>query len=780
MPLPQAICKLLYTFCKIRGSQVVSRFFANEPKYLEPMLDAFHAWATGLDSSSDTSALVQERTTITWEVNYIFMLWLSHLLFTPFDLHSLDSVRSSSEVSQLEDLSLPSGLPNISVRLISLATASLSSAGKEREAGVTLLVRLALRPDMRQVGLHDTLIQWTRSWLKATSSGQRSGSIYTSIGVLSFLAGVVKSADIGVIGPFLLGIYESIANLSTNESEGSKEILSSALSRKAMIKIYCAISVTTIQHSLSSLHIPDYVLEEVIDYLLTCLSDNDTPVRHAASKALSIITAKLDHAMAAEISDAVISCLDENVLWDDIEAINKSTKDLEPVPIAKERERNLTAVSPLRWQGLILTLSHLLFRRSPPAFQLPGIVNSLILALGFEQRSSSGNSIGANVRDAACFGIWSLARRYTTAELLNVDTSSVRAAEAMNRSISILQILAMELVTTATVDPSGNIRRGASAALQELIGRHPDTIVEGISLVQTVDYHAVALRSRAVNEVAISAAMLDSLYWQDVLNGLLSWRGIGAVDSDSRRQAAHAIGQLCRDRNVDDVTIVIDVLYHKLDSLNAREIEKRHGLLLAIVAIVEEASSRNESPTFGRIWKLFDSTSILTERDFTSPILRPELTAEAVCSLIHVLASAPTRKGLVLKPPKLTTINTCVRYLELSLYRRERIVVTNASQAAKAIFDLVAQDAREKLLGEWIEKCLPQNSGVGTKTLGYLAALGAVYESQTNGAVERDRIVKAILSNIVATADIETKVEALRSLTEGVLPFGSEGIIAPQ
>lgn len=95
---------------------------------------------------------------------------------------------------------------------------------------------------------------------------------------------------------------------------------------------------------------------------------------------------------------------------------------------------------------------------------------------------------------------------------------------------SVLQVLATELVISASLDPAGNIRRGSSAALQELIGRHPNTIAEGISVVQAVDYHAVALRSRAIMEVAFQASKLAKPYMVGILDALLGWRGVGDAD----------------------------------------------------------------------------------------------------------------------------------------------------------------------------------------------------------------------------------------------------------
>ena len=148
--------------------------------------------------------------------------------------------------------------------------------------------------------------------------------------------------------------------------------------------------------------------------------------------------------------------------------------------------------------------------RSIPSSSLAPVLAALRLALSFEKRSAtSATSTGTNVRDAANFGIWALARRYTSAELQAINLIS-----ADGLSLPALQTLATDLVVAASLDPAGNVRRGSSAALQELIGRNPDTIAEGIQVVQVVDYHAIALRSRAVEEVAIGAASLSDEYHQ--------------------------------------------------------------------------------------------------------------------------------------------------------------------------------------------------------------------------------------------------------------------------
>jgi hypothetical protein len=95
--------------------------------------------------------------------------------------------------------------------------------------------------------------------------------------------------------------------------------------------------------------------------------------------------------MATQVIEAVLDSLTHNVLW-----------VTNTIGGAQGKKRDLSAVNPLEWHGLILTLSHLLYRRSPPPESLSEILNALLLGLSFERRSTSGSSVGTNVRDAAC------------------------------------------------------------------------------------------------------------------------------------------------------------------------------------------------------------------------------------------------------------------------------------------------------------------------------------------------------------------------------------------
>jgi hypothetical protein len=537
----------------------------------------------GSQQEDGQSANPQTADTWDWEERYITLLWLSQLLLAPFDLASISSEDTDDIVQPtISGLTWPANTPGLTIRAVPLALRYLSSSGKERDAAKALLVRIAMRKDMQELGILKALVQWAISSLQVSMQSDRSTYYY--IGVLSFLAGILVSSEgTADMNPYLEQITRFTEKISAGDDPVFKSIIASAVARKTILKILRTIAVLLI-HNPESMAESDMAIEATIDHMLDSLADSSTPVRLAASKALSAITLRLPEEMAVEVGLAVLENLKKNLLY-----AEKKGK--------QRRYRDLSRVNPLQWHGLMLTLAHLLYRRSIPANKLPPILNALRLGLAFEQRSTSGSSIGTNVRDAACFGIWAMARRYLTKDLQLLKLKEdVFSQGGPIKEASALQTLATDLVISASLDPAGNIRRGSSAALQELIGRHPNTIAEGIKVVQVVDYHAVALRSRAVQEVALQAAQLSDQYYQGLFTALLGWRGIRDGDSSARRTAAHAIGKLVWAKNLASgnswkgLRDAIDVVGELLKDLSVREVEDRHGLILALTAIIENFS----------------------------------------------------------------------------------------------------------------------------------------------------------------------------------------------
>lgn len=756
------------------------------------MLDSFQAW--NQISTPMPENLTNSHGSMIWEERYITLLWLSHLMLTPFDLISISS--TGPEDFMFKSIELPPETPAVAKRVIKICTRHMFLASRERDAATRLLIRLTLRPDMRDICLLDSLLQWALLSLLPQPAVGELIHVHYYIGILSFLSGVIASTDNSIITPFLVETSEKIQAIIAEESPVSHEIFSSALARKLIIKILRSITLQALlaDSSISPSNpfsLLDSMLEDVIDQLLTFLGDKDTPVRFAASKALSVIAAKLDPSLAARITEAVIDGLEEDTFWEAVKGKSKVyTQDSTDISILR---RNLTAVNPLRWQGLVLTLSHLIYRRSPPVEQLAEILKALIIALRFEQRSSIGTSVGTSVRDAACFGMWALSRRYTTKELLSVDASRIHPTHTPGSGCSVLQIISNEVLLAATLDPSGNIRRGASAALQEMIGRHPDTIQEGIPLVQTVDYHAVALRSKALLEVAVGASRLNESYRCLIVDGLLDWRGIRSADSRSRRFAATAIGFLCTNRSATDMETILGQVQAMLKSLHPRQVEERHGLLLSLAAMVNESRKirRDEHDSdcadlqiFLRLWDIFRFVCPLADNELTSTALRPHLTSEAACAVISALSLATSENMSVagkVHGPSAEGLRSCLNILNLSLLRPEDASIRVSSKAASDIFLVLDLERKREIIENWLNT-LKRDQEMGklrdsNKCMGRIAAIGLVFQHfspSKKPEISRVDIINALLCQTEPSNEIEARVAAINSITCGPLTCNSK------
>jgi len=738
LDLQLAICCIIYTLCKVRGYKVVVGFLNNEPRYLQPVLKQVEETLSTLKHDNGE-----------WQTPYVLLLWLSHLLLTPFDL---SSIYGSSEyhVELSADLRVQDSLPPIARSTLAVALAYLSSSTKAQDAAAKLLVRLVERPDMQSLRLADSLVAYTIDSLQSQKL-DASATSYRSIGPLRFLAGIARTSELGHLIP---NIYRICL-----ESSGTEDapIITNAVAKKITVKIFRNIVITSLKTTSASTPLAEFcessgVVEEAIDYLLRSLGDRDNPVRYGAAKALSMIISELDAEMGYEVIQAILQALKDDI----------------PHIIGSTDYRN---ANPLRWHGLILALSHTLFKRSASPDQLPDIVTSLALALQFEQRTATGSSVGTNVRDAANFGIWSLSRRYTTQELLSVDASDLGSLSGHVQSPSVIQYLANQLLLAACLDPAGNIRRGSSAALQELIGRHPNQVYEGINLVQIVDYQAVGLRRRAMLDVAGSAAKLHQTYWEALANALLRWRGIESTDVLSREAAAASLSRLGSTSRSSHSTVLEDVLAQLLDTLPSAT-EHLHGLTLTLAFLLQSAlESSSKSELTGISLDILDTSdlhSILrillsADKDFSARSLRSEVpiaTAKmlaAYCRLLTADQQHTTTEAL-----------ECIDELTERIFLRfDDTVLQAIPLLAHSLFALKRSNALSPGALD-LEHLARSISTDGSKSslhgAGRAMALGALIHPFTDGPTNGgDSTAVSTLCALVDVANVEWRVVGIKA-----------------
>ena len=782
LPLPRAISKLLYVFCKVRGFKVIIRFFNNEPKYIEPLLANLDAWKEGL--------AVADAPKMIWEEVYIMLAWLSHLMLTPFDLCSVSSILlpNSGKVS----VGLDIDLPNIAKSLLSVALRQLSQASKERETASLLIVRLALRPDMQRLGLLQKIVQQVVDNLGHVDLASQ----YPTLGLLSVLAGLMISGSDEDVAPIARTLFIFCYNSATDDTAAALAIRNTAPARKLLIKtmrasLIHAISLSEKQSVYFPFEAVDPMVEDAIQFFLESLADKDTPVRMAASKALSQVTLKLDSSMASEIVQAVVDSFSENMLYEkpdargviELQAITDITHQQ-----ARKLKPNYSAVDPLRWHGLMLSLGHLLFRRAPPPDQLTSTMRCLLSGLNFEQRSNTGTSIGTSVRDAACFGIWALSRKYTTSEVNAVDANELQVITANGLSsvkqTSTVQLFAIQLVVSACLDPSGNIRRGCSAALQELIGRHPDIVDQGIPLIQVVDYNAVARRSHAMQEVAASAAKLSSTYHEGIIAALLGWRAAMAADSDSRRDAAESLGSLADEYIGDKKTAVLEHIMQVLKvtkSANSATIARvRHGLLLTMAALLRPRPNKQlliPLPIALLIWQAIQKYAGSVGGRITKDLeLVMEATAVLISSLAQLFISAKRDSPTRLQQVPQETLQRSLSVLhDFEGSTDNGAVVKACASATEDTFQLLNPDFKAQLVNLWLGDRASKRSGFNSKAR--IVTLGAIFDAVIKHDAENDvdgagvsmshyqqRIVKQLQDFVTGDWPIETKVAAVKSL----------------
>jgi hypothetical protein len=730
-----ALASILYTLCKVRGAKVIVGFLNNEPRYLDTILTKLE------DVTFD-----QSTEDLSWKVPYVLLLWLSHLLLTPFDLASI-SARPVRDGSQTAWMALHADLPTVAQRVIQVGAIHLSASTKAQDAAAAMLVRLATRPDMQRFRVADSLVE--DAIAKLAPSAESPSTIYQQLGPLRLLAGIATSADVSHVLP---SIYRSCEKLSADGTVSP--VTENAVGKKLIVKIFRNIAILTLRlpsvsGPLRSFLETTSVLEDVIDHLLQSLGDRDTPVRYAAAKAISLIISELEPEMGHEVIQAVLETFKEN--------IPRSAVGVD-----------YQTVNALKWHGLTLTLSHALFKRSASPSQLLDILNALVSALNFEQRTATGSSVGTNVRDAANFGIWSLSRRYTSDELLSVDMNDLRSVASSSKQETVIQVMAVQLLLSACLDPAGNIRRGSSAALQELIGRHPNQVTEGIAIVQIVDYQAVGLRKRGLIDVAGKAASLDLVYWEALMDGLIGWRGLSSVDVTSREAAALSLANfvtIAEDR--DGLTHVADRLLAEVEN---SAIESMHGIICSLSNLLDLPISTvgdEHAPTAHRhYWRTLQSCGIL-QVDLNPRSLKSELP----------VAIAKLTTGVCRRESAYVGQNAGQEFVSFDGMERvtERLLARHEDPILQVIPDMVKQLRRLRRLTNQSSGCLDiqiltravaaDSSKAVLTGAGRAIALGAITLQHESGLLgDGAALSMPILCNLVRATNVDWRIIGIRAL----------------
>ncbi|GAM85093.1 hypothetical protein ANO11243_030960 [Dothideomycetidae sp. 11243] len=638
---------------------------------------------------------------------------------------------------------MPAGCPLIVLRIVAVATSSLGSLTRLHQAAAKVLVRLLNRPDAQSLQLHEAIIPQACKLIEAGFETRHVNQ--KAVGYLRLLVGIVATCGDNSNSVFLPSIWTVASTLFDRLFVESGD--SSAVNRKLIVKLLQNISLLCLQPGSANVTFLEQegAVEGVIDMLLQSLNDRDTQVRFAAAKALGAIISRLDRALASQVIDAVVSMF----------GIDSSVSGLD-----------FSFEEPHRWHGLTLSLAHTLFGRSVLAQQLPSLIEALLLALNFEKRAVTGNSLGTNVRDSACFAIWSLSRRYTTTELLAVDMRTSTLVDGRPQQLNFVQFVALQLMVAACLDPIGNVRRGCSAALQELIGRHPDEVQLGISLVQIIDYQSVGLRHRAMVDLVHRAATLNEMYWHEFLANLQGWRGIGSPDLASRQSAAESIGRLSAMGPDTLLEKTLQSLGSFITQSGQNKVESQQGALLALCAVAEQKlGGQEDRKSQANLSCILDQLGLLSDRvcelDFTIRAGRADLPSAVArfCTTLCKLSALDRRgnsdQGRNIKDSLKTMIERLLMRSEKSLL----VLIPNMTQAVVA-FQSKHSSAKPILNSDEMLQALAND---GQKPIVQGAARAIALATLLEGSPMPAKILSGI-SGLMRATVIDWRVLALRAM----------------
>ena len=180
-------------------------------------------------------------------------------------------------------------------------------------------------------------------------------------------------------------------------------------------------------------------------------------MRYSGAKGIARVCSRLPSDFVEQVVESVLDLLTVNVtsstLPADVMEPSAQTSALDPAHLAALDALDLYAVSESTWHGAFLAVAELARRTLLPPPLLRRTVYWVLRGLTLELRWGL-STVGASVRDAACYVMWALPRMRDAALL---RPSALYAA--------------LRLVVVMTLDREVTVRRAASAAFQEWVGR---------------------------------------------------------------------------------------------------------------------------------------------------------------------------------------------------------------------------------------------------------------------------------------------------------------------
>uniref|UniRef100_A0A8D1GRB9 Tubulin-specific chaperone D n=1 Tax=Sus scrofa TaxID=9823 RepID=A0A8D1GRB9_PIG len=439
----------------------------------------------------------------TWETRYMLLLWLSMTCLVPFDFSRLDGHHRCGRVSTMD-------------RILQIAESYLVVSDKARDAAAVLVSKFVTRPDVgreKMAGLLDRSL-----CTLARCSFRTIEGVITMDGTLQALAQIFKHGKREDCLPHAATVLQRLDACRLPESNQT-------LLRKLGVKLVQRLGLTFLRPRVAKWRyrrgcrslaanlqlcaqsprepgtqaetldsdsdgeddVPEEV-ESVIGQLLVGLKDKDTIVRWSAAKGIGRMAGRLPRELADDVAGSVLDCF--------------SFQETDGA-----------------WHGGCLALAELGRRGLLLPSRLSDVVPVILKALTYEEKRGAC-SVGANVRDAACYVCWAFARAYEPQELR-----------------PFVAAISSALVVTAVFDRDVNCRRAASVSL-------PGAFPHGIDVLTAADYFAVGNRANCFLVVSMFIAGFPE-YTQPMIEHLVAMK-INHWDGVIRELSAKALRNLAQ------------------------------------------------------------------------------------------------------------------------------------------------------------------------------------------------------------------------------------------